>query len=174
VTKPAEQKAKNSFLLIGQTLYVLDHLTKSASRLEVKEDVAMLMEQYWSPLGVVLHGRTFIKDAYEWKDEKKDRWYTYLTFKRRTRKNRNWWFHNEWEGRVVLMNTTDSRIPKDMPRQFLWRMGPHTITMDIQSWQINSATPPTETDFKKPEDRPGWNVIDPPPWALNSPRSKKD
>ena len=58
------------------------------------------------------------------------------------------------------MNKASESLPKDMPRQLWYTDGIREYTFEIKAWRLNGTDPPKLEEFAKPEDRPGWEVVE--------------
>ena len=90
---------------------------------------------------------------------KQDGWYTYLAVKPKKVRRSGWFPDTFHDGRVVLMNKASDTVPQDMPRQLWYTDGINDYSFAIKSWRFNLVDSPKLEEFAKPEDRPGWKVL---------------
>ena len=156
--KPKGDKSERfSGLLNGGSIYLLNHDNKSAIRYEpAGGDVRGFLGTYWNPF-VALLDRKRAQEKFEVKVIKQDEWYTYLAVKRRGKPQA--WSINVDEGRVALMNKASEGVPKGMPAQLWYTDGFHHVKFTINVWRMNAGALNVE-EFAKPEDRPGWVVLE--------------
>jgi hypothetical protein len=156
--KPKEEKPeRSSGLLNGGSIYLLNHDNKHAMRFEpAGGDVRGFLETYFNPF-VVLLDRKHALETFEVKVVKKDEWYTYLALKPRVKPTT--WSNGFNEGRVALLNKASEGVPKDMPVQLWYADSFCQRIFKIKVWRMN-ADALKEEEFAKPEDRPGWLVVD--------------
>lgn len=147
-------------LLHGGSIYLLNHDNKSAIRFELAGgDTRGFLETHFNPF-VVLLDRKHAEEKCEVKVTKQDEWYTYLAVKPRV-KTQGWSSLNLKEGRIALMNKASEGVPKDMPTLLWYTDGLYQFTIRIKTWRLNADALKVE-EFAKPEDRPGWVVVESP------------
>jgi hypothetical protein len=154
-----------SYLLNGGTIYRLDHATKTGFVVRPAGDgLSEFLETWFSPV-VVLLDRRRAEARYTITLVQQDEWYTHLLLRPKDRRKSGWFTPVQPDVQVALMTKASPAIPKDMPRRlrYLIPNGP-TTTFDIIAWRLNAADGPTVADFAKPQDRPGWRVVEPAAW----------
>lgn len=150
-----------SGLLSNEKVYLLNHGKKVAIRFKSNHaDLLCFLELYLNPFVGLLDPKN-AKDRWRLEVVKQDDWFTYLSVKPkgppRLLMDKPYPFHH---GRVILMNKASKMVSRDMPRELWHTDGVHEVTYKIKRWQTNVAEPPTLEEFTKPENRPGWVVID--------------
>jgi hypothetical protein len=159
--KPKGEGAEQfSGLLNGGKVYLLNHDKKTAMRFELADsELKPFLEKYFNPF-VVLLDRKRAEAKCTLEVVKQDEWYTYLAVKPKPVKRYGWFPNNFHDGRLVLMRKDAEAVPKGMPRQLWYTDGVREYLFDIKAWQLNPAAGPKLEEFAKPEDRPGWEVVD--------------
>lgn len=151
-----------SGLLSHGNVYVLDHDSKTALRFEVAAgELRPFLEKHVNPL-VVLLDRQRAEKQCELTVVKQDESYVYLGVKPRQRTRHGWFSDAFDQGRVVVMRNGSEAVPKGMPRQLWHTDGTREQRFEIKAWRWNPADGPSMDEFARPEDRPGWEVLDSP------------
>lgn len=155
-----DKSSQSSGLLNNGSIYLLNHDNKTAIKFEFGDgELRGFLEKYFNPFVRLLDKRR-AEEQCKIKVLKQDKWYTYLSVKPKKVRQFGWFPDSFQEGRVVLMNEASDAVPKDMPQQFWYTDGIYGYTFEIKSWQLNPVVPPKLAEFGKPEDRPGWKVLD--------------
>lgn len=146
-----------SGLLYHGAVYLLDHDQKTAVRFEAADhDLLGFLDKYFNPF-VLLLDSTRAQEAFQLKVTKQDEWYTYVTVKPKQPREVGWSFS---EGRAVFMNRPTDTLPVSMPKQLWYRGGSMEYWFEIKEWKWNGPEAPKRSEFKRPEDRPGWEVLE--------------
>ena len=159
-----ETKGRWSGLLNGGRMYLLDPDKRTAIRFAAPaaDELPQFLETYSNPFAVLLdRTRADAKNRLEL--VKQDEWYTYVTVTPRQVKRNGWQPDRFHEGRAVFMAKDSQAVPKEMPRQLWYTDGTSEHVFDIKAWRLNPDDGPKVEEFTKPEDRPGWEVVD---WPL--------
>jgi hypothetical protein len=163
VTGPAEPARRCSELLRGRTAYLLDHERKRAIKFELTDpDMLHFLGKYWNPFVLLLDAKTALKDC-RLSITKQDEWYTYLHLQPQPGVRDRGLPAGFVQGRAVLTNKGIPQVPKDMPTQLWYSDGASEYTFEIRRWRLNASHAVQPRAFDKPEDRPGWVVIEWPP-----------
>jgi len=137
------------------SVYWLNHEDKSAIRFDAPgDDLVAFLERWFNPFGnpfVALLDKKRVEKNLGVQVAKQDAFYTYLSV---TPKEAGQF----QEGRLVLMNKDSGNLSKNMPRQ-LWYAAGREYTFDVKSWRLNATEPPNLDEFTRPEERPGWKVV---------------
>lgn len=150
-------------ILNGGSVYVLNNDAKTAYKRAIPTaELPGFLESYFNPL-VVLLDRTRAEAKYEISVVRQDEFYTYLRLKPKQTRQTGWSQPDRDEVHLALLNKESSTVPADMPRQFLSvsRFG-DVFTFDIIAWRLNGKDGPQLEEFAKPENRPGWRVVEHP------------
>jgi hypothetical protein len=161
--KPKGKKPERfSGLLNGGTVYLLDHEKKTAVRFEFADgELTPFLEKHFNPFAVLLD-RKRAEAKCQLDVVKQDDWYTYLAVKPKQAKRYGWFSYSFREGRVVLMRKDSEAVPRGLPRQLWHTDGSREYRLDIKAWRLDPARGPKLEEFTRPEDRPGWEVVDSP------------
>ena len=157
-----KQSERFAGLLNCGNVYLLHHDEKTAERLGVgvaDAKLTLFLEEYDNPF-VVLLDRERAEAKFRLEIVKQDEWYTYLVAKPKQITRPRWFMNSFQDGRIVLMRKDSKAVPKGMPRQLWYKYGVVEYLFDIKSWRLNSPNGPTTEEFTRPEDRPGWRVVD--------------
>lgn len=163
--KPRGENAErfNGLLNAGR-VYLLDHDNKAAVRFEFADgELNPFLEKHFNPF-VVLLDREHAEAKCQLEVVKQDECYTYLAVKPKQVRRYGWFPDTFHDGGVVLMRKDSEAVPKGMPRQLWYTDGRREYRFDIKAWRLNAADGPKFQEFTKPEDRPGWEVVD---WPLH-------
>lgn len=155
----AGEKRRFSALLNGGNVYLLDHRKKSAQRFDVESDylVTFLM-RFFNPV-VMLLDRDRAETECRLKIVKKDKWYTYLSIAPGKTGSEPNGLERIHRIDVALMRGESNQLPKGMPRAISIAGWNDRCYFEIKSWQMNPENAPKEREFLRPEDRPGWEVV---------------
>ncbi|HMC65212.1 MAG TPA: hypothetical protein VKI65_09765 [Gemmataceae bacterium] len=149
-----------SGLLNDGAVYLLNANQKAAIRFEpVDGDLRGFLEKYFNPF-VLLLDRKRADDKSKLEIVRQDEWYSYLAVNPKQVKRYGWFPDTFHQGRAVFMNKASESLPKDMPRQLWYTDGIREYTFEIKAWRLNGTDPPKLEEFAKPEDRPGWEVVE--------------
>jgi hypothetical protein len=161
--KPKGEKAERfNGMLNGLSVYLLNFGKKTAVRFaQTDGELKPFLENYFNPF-VVLLDRKRAEAKCTLEVVKQDEWYTYLAVKPKEVKRRGWFSDNFHHGQLVLMRQDAEAVPKGMPRQLWYTNGIREYLFDITAWRLNAADGPRLEEFTKPEDRPGWTLVESP------------
>jgi hypothetical protein len=153
-----ERKEESMGLLNGGSVYLLNQDKKTAIKFTPKDgDMKRFLTEYFNPFVMFLDKKR-THEMCRLEIVKQDKWFTYLSVKPRQIKGSGWLAANFDEGRVVLMSKDTKGVPRGMPRQLWYRNAVRDCIFDITTWRLNAADAPRLEEFKKPEDRRGWEV----------------
>jgi hypothetical protein len=147
-------------LLNDGSVYLLVDDKKTAFGMKPNDDdLRQFLEKHFNPF-VLLLDKKYAKDKCYLEVVKQDEWYTYLSVTPKNVKRYGWNIDSFQGGRVVLINKSSERVPKDMPRELRYTDGFNEYVYDIKSWRFNAPKAPKLEEFARPEDRPAWKVGD--------------